>query len=200
MICALQAAVARSGMGHQQLAVEAAGDATFRCGRMLASLARFRLFYGLPPAPAGADSGSGASSSEGGSGGGSTAAAAGVEGGAAPAAPAAALVGAEGEAAVAAAPGSPAAAGAPGAAAEDNDGLPPGFSSVRAALWAANGDHNLLRITRIIRSLRFLGLQAESAAFYRDVLVVARWAGLSRTTLGYWRKASEDDVWHSMRG
>jgi hypothetical protein len=89
---------------------------------------------------------------------------------------------------------------AEGEGGEENEGLPPGFSPARASLWAANGDHNLLRVTRIIRSLRFLGLAAESAAFYRDVLVVAQWAGLSRTTLGFWRKASEEDVWKSMRG
>ena len=192
-------------------------------GRMLASLARFRLFYGLPAeaeggaagapaadaaaAPAAAaeaaagGGGAGGSSSGGGGGGGGGADSPRSPGGsssssrAQPAEPAAgeAAIGAAGEGA--APPPAPAAAAAPAA----NEGLPPGFSPARAALWASNGDHNLLRVTRIIRSLRFFGLQAQSDAFYRDVLAVARWAGLSRTTLGFWRKAHEEDVWASMR-
>ena len=224
-------------------------------GRMLAGLARFRLFYGLPAsAPAGAEgacaaagaaagaagaadavpasaSGGGGSSSEGGQAASAAAAASAAplrsassgssgsswgpraantaedgpgvepEGAALGAqAPAAAASGAQGMGEEAAAGQPLPAAAAAAAAVGGNDGLPPDFSPERASQWAYNGDHNLLRITRIIRSLRFFGLEGEAQAFYQDALVVARWARLSKTTQQYWRKAAEDAVWQSMRG
>ena len=47
--------------------------------------------------------------------------------------------------------------------------LSAGFKS-RAANWLTCGNHNHLRITRILKSLRLLGLQLEAAAFF-DCLV-----------------------------
>ena len=69
----------------------------------------------------------------------------------------------------------------------------------RTQLWAHRGDHNLLRVTRIIRSLRFFGLDELSAAFWRDVDAVAVAAGLGDVTRAFWRQAAEAPVWDSMR-
>ena len=90
--------------------------------------------------------------------------------------------------------GLPAAAGAPPAA-------PPAAPVLneRTELWAHPGDHNLLRVTRIIRSLRFFGLDDLSAAFWRDVDAVAEAAGLGAVTRAFWRQAAEAPVFESMR-
>ncbi|KAF1980912.1 hypothetical protein K402DRAFT_399009 [Aulographum hederae CBS 113979] len=63
--------------------------------------------------------------------------------------------------------------------------------------WFRRFDHNHLRITRIIRSLRILGLAAEAASFYR-VLREADEAFpgvLGRESLMYWRRAAERPLW-----
>jgi len=78
--------------------------------------------------------------------------------------------------------------------------LPPGFSEERAGMWCMEGDHNNLRITRIIRSLRLFGLEVEAASFYSDALTVANWARLGPRTIKFWKKAAEDEVWRSLRG
>ena len=75
-----------------------------------------------------------------------------------------------------------------------------GASSARIAMWAHEGDHNCLRITRILRSLRLVGMDQEAKAFYRDVSAVGRAAGLSPRTLSYWRRAAEGPVWETMQG
>ena len=49
-------------------------------------------------------------------------------------------------------------------------------------------DHNHLRITRIIRSLRILGLEAEALAFYHVLITVAEHA--SESSKGYWKRAA----------
>jgi hypothetical protein len=82
------------------------------------------------------------------------------------------------------------AAGAPAASSPLNS---------RTALWAHPGDHNLLRVTRIIRSMRFFGLEDLSAAFWRDADAVADAAGLGDVTRAFWRQAAEAPVWESMR-
>ena len=58
--------------------------------------------------------------------------------------------------------------------------------------WCHNGDHNLLRITRIIRSLRILGLEEPAQQFYKDMTAVGEANGLSETTLRYWKRAAEE--------
>ena len=62
-----------------------------------------------------------------------------------------------------------------------------------------NGDHNLLRITRILRSLRLAGLEAEAALFLRDVTSVGRKNNVSERTLGFWRRAAEEPLFASLR-
>ncbi|KAI1493790.1 opioid growth factor receptor conserved region-domain-containing protein [Biscogniauxia mediterranea] len=59
------------------------------------------------------------------------------------------------------------------------------------ARWVRPLDHNHLRITRIIRSLRVLGLADEARAFY-DALVetYGAYGRIGRASLGYWRRAA----------
>lgn len=59
--------------------------------------------------------------------------------------------------------------------------------------WAVRRDHNHLRITRILRSLRVLGLQRESEAFYvalRDVFDDPS-VRISNDSMMYWTRAAE---------
>ncbi|KAL8757918.1 MAG: hypothetical protein Q9199_001882, partial [Rusavskia elegans] len=59
--------------------------------------------------------------------------------------------------------------------------------------WITRFDHNHLRITRIIRSCRVLGLEAEAEAFYEALTDIAgeRRGVFSRKTLMFWRRAAE---------
>ncbi|KAI1640732.1 opioid growth factor receptor conserved region-domain-containing protein [Biscogniauxia mediterranea] len=63
------------------------------------------------------------------------------------------------------------------------------------ARWVRPLDHNHLRITRIIRSLRVLGLADEARAFY-DALVEthATHGRIGRSSLGYWRRAATEPL------
>lgn len=66
-------------------------------------------------------------------------------------------------------------------------------------MWCKNGDHNLLRITRIIRSLRLFGLDTHANDFYNEVMEVAKERNISEATLNYWKKANENDIWETLR-
>lgn len=59
--------------------------------------------------------------------------------------------------------------------------------------WLTAFDHNHLRITRILTSLRDLVGPGEARAFYEDVLTLDRLAGspVNPESLEYWRKAVE---------
>jgi hypothetical protein len=59
--------------------------------------------------------------------------------------------------------------------------------------WIRPGDHNHLRLTRIIGSLRLLGLSAHARALYVCLAAIARDhpQAISATTVSYWRSASE---------
>jgi hypothetical protein len=62
----------------------------------------------------------------------------------------------------------------------------------RAALWVTRGNHNFLRITRILRSLHLLGLPAEAAAFLTRLQALYDGVAgriIGPTTLRYWRDA-----------
>lgn len=65
--------------------------------------------------------------------------------------------------------------------------------------WCKDRDHNLLRITRIIRCLRLFGMENEATDFYDKVSRVADRRGISPITLFYWEKAYNDDVWNSLQ-
>jgi hypothetical protein len=59
--------------------------------------------------------------------------------------------------------------------------------------WAIRSDHNHLRITRILRCLRVLGLQTESDAFFAALKRVFEdpEIRISETSMRFWRRAVE---------
>lgn len=64
----------------------------------------------------------------------------------------------------------------------------------QVARWITPGNHNFLRISRILRSLALLGLEAEAASFL--VALEKLHAGdagraIGATTLRYWRDAAQ---------
>ncbi|KAF2657611.1 hypothetical protein K491DRAFT_594714 [Lophiostoma macrostomum CBS 122681] len=78
--------------------------------------------------------------------------------------------------------------------------LIPAARIVRGPNWAQNSrnwvvpiDHNHLRITRILRSLRVLGLQDECEAFFEALHEVVNDPNsrLGKRSMGYWRRALE---------
>jgi hypothetical protein len=58
--------------------------------------------------------------------------------------------------------------------------------------WLTRFDHNHLRITRIIRSLRILGLEQNAGMFYRSLLKINDQFKnhLGPRSLNYWRRAA----------
>jgi hypothetical protein len=68
----------------------------------------------------------------------------------------------------------------------------------RIKFWAHLGNHNLLRITRVIRSLRLFGLDYEAGLFVNDVWDVSEEYSLENTTLRFWEKAYNDDIMASL--
>lgn len=77
-------------------------------------------------------------------------------------------------------------------------GLEPYDEEARQAQWCVDRNHNLLRITRIIRSLRLFGMDDDAADFYGKVRFVGDKFKISVTTLRYWLKAYRDDVWNTL--
>lgn len=61
--------------------------------------------------------------------------------------------------------------------------------SYRARDWVTDGNHNFLRISRILRSLEHLGLAAEASRFlaYLEDLYDRRSDAIGSRTLAYWR-------------
>jgi opioid growth factor receptor-like protein len=56
--------------------------------------------------------------------------------------------------------------------------------------WLTPGNHNHLRLTRMMISLRTLGLETEARELYAYVTGLAeRRGGVTNDTLGYWRDA-----------
>lgn len=53
--------------------------------------------------------------------------------------------------------------------------------------WGTHMNHNLLRITRILRSMRLFGLEDEAMAFYKEVIYMIR--DVDANTLLYWDRA-----------
>ena len=70
--------------------------------------------------------------------------------------------------------------------------LPTDTAETFAAQWLTPGNHNFLRITRILRCLRLLGLEAEARDFLNHLEALYT-AGAGRIigsrTLEYWRRA-----------
>jgi len=66
--------------------------------------------------------------------------------------------------------------------------------------WCREGDHNLLRITRIIRCLRIFGLEQEAEYFYNIVRDASlRFLDYEYVAFKYWDKALVEDIWDSLR-
>lgn len=63
--------------------------------------------------------------------------------------------------------------------------------SERSLIWLTLNNHNMKRISRILRSLTILGLEDESAAFYTALLAIAEKNPkiISKRVLTYWTSA-----------
>lgn len=75
---------------------------------------------------------------------------------------------------------------------ESRDGIGrAGNFEEQARNWLRPGNHNHLRITRILRSLRLLGLQSEAALFLAELerLYRERPASITAESFRYWRAA-----------
>ena len=64
--------------------------------------------------------------------------------------------------------------------------------------WCKYRNHNLLRITRAIRSLRFFELDVLSEILYKDAMKVADRLGLDDFPKNKWRQALRDDIWATL--
>ncbi|KAM0166710.1 hypothetical protein ACHAQE_001231 [Botrytis cinerea] len=80
----------------------------------------------------------------------------------------------------------------------DKNGLPVIIKSSnfyeRCSNWLIRRDHNHLRISRILRSLRVLGLESEAAAFYKalsDIIYNDHSQVVSSQSAEFWRRAAE---------
>ncbi len=76
---------------------------------------------------------------------------------------------------------------------DDRVEIDPQHFPARARVWLHPGNHNHLRLTRIMESVATLGLRAEARALQRCLLEdVAEAAGAGRIsvrTIGFWRRA-----------
>jgi len=84
----------------------------------------------------------------------------------------------------------------------DEDGVfvpDPSLASNREN-WHSPMNHNHLRITRAIRSMRLFGFENEARAFYEAVCqsAIASQCATERT-LAYWKQALEDPLFASLR-
>lgn len=65
---------------------------------------------------------------------------------------------------------------------------------VKAANWLFIGDHNHLRITRMLKCLSACGLRDYAASFLRALLPIAEPGKVSEETIGYWKRAVLSDA------
>lgn len=59
------------------------------------------------------------------------------------------------------------------------------------ANWLTRGNHNFMRITRMLKSMSLLGLKEEAQEFFKalDIIYKAKKDVISETTYDYWKKA-----------
>lgn len=55
--------------------------------------------------------------------------------------------------------------------------------------WISKGNHNYLRITRIITSLKIFGLEKEAILFYEELLNLSHTEKIDEKSLKYWENA-----------
>jgi hypothetical protein len=62
----------------------------------------------------------------------------------------------------------------------------------RRNVWLTRGNHNFLRISRILRALSLLGLRQYAAAFLKSLesIYAEEPQTIGETTMGYWRRAA----------
>ena len=65
--------------------------------------------------------------------------------------------------------------------------------------WCRGRNHNLLRVTRIIRCLRLFGLEKEAQDFWSKCMRVGHALGISKVTMDYWDHAMDDDIWETLQ-
>ena len=63
----------------------------------------------------------------------------------------------------------------------------------RSGGWLTGGNHNFLRISRILRSLTLLGQRKHASAFLKclEGIYATEAPTIGATTMGYWRRAGE---------
>ena len=63
--------------------------------------------------------------------------------------------------------------------------------------WVTHFDHNHLRITRIIRCLRILGLEKEAEAFFQALGIMFEEGGgkISKRSFMFWTRAARRPLW-----
>ncbi|KAI1346317.1 opioid growth factor receptor conserved region-domain-containing protein [Xylaria sp. FL0043] len=67
--------------------------------------------------------------------------------------------------------------------------------------WVVRLDHNHLRITRILRSLRVLGLEGAARDFYDALIEVCKVRdGVGSSSIGYWTRALEKPLRYAPDG
>lgn len=69
------------------------------------------------------------------------------------------------------------------------------FTRRASATWLKNGDHNHLRLTRIIRSLRVLGLEVLALALYEQLTVGSKRDKVGRRSKMFWKRAATRELW-----
>jgi hypothetical protein len=72
------------------------------------------------------------------------------------------------------------------------------LENISPAAWCINMDHNLLRITRIIRSLRFFGMDFYAKMFTTYVIKTAHDRGVSWITIDYWNRALNEPLFNTL--
>ncbi|KAK3058793.1 hypothetical protein LTR09_000358 [Extremus antarcticus] len=69
------------------------------------------------------------------------------------------------------------------------------FKRRATASWLKRGDHNHLRLTRIIRCLRVLGLEVLARALFEQLLESDEERVVSQRSRMFWARAAERDLW-----
>jgi hypothetical protein len=74
--------------------------------------------------------------------------------------------------------------------------VPAAQFEARAANWLSPSNHNHLRITRILLSLRLLGLEAEAQAFYTFLAALYRRepGRITAVSFRFWTSAAQDPL------
>ena len=67
-----------------------------------------------------------------------------------------------------------------------------------ADFWCNNMDHNLLMITRVIRSLRLFGMNERAEQFHDYVKDLAIIRSIDKKTIEYWDRALNEPMFNSL--